>query len=72
MKRSTMVIAGTAVAAAVAGVAGVAAASGGSEDAVYTAFFPTTTIDIEYLDRNPAPGTEGDPPQPPVVYSARA
>ena len=33
MKRSTKIIAGTAVAAAVAGVAGVAAASGGSEDA---------------------------------------
>lgn len=44
----------------------------GSEDAVYTAFFPVSTIDIEYLERNPAPGTEGDPPQPPVVYDARA
>jgi uncharacterized membrane protein YkoI len=34
VKRSTKIIAGTAVAAAVAGVAGVAAASGGSGDAV--------------------------------------
>lgn len=44
----------------------------GSDEAVYTAFFPTTAIDIEYLERNPAPGTESDPPQPPVVYDARA
>jgi quercetin dioxygenase-like cupin family protein len=44
---------------------------GGSE-VVYTAFFPTTAIDIEYLERNPAPGTESDPPQPPAVYDARA
>jgi hypothetical protein len=34
VQRSTKIIAGTALAAAVAGVAGVAAASGGSEDAV--------------------------------------
>lgn len=44
----------------------------GSNDAVYTAFFATTAVDIEYLERNPAPGTEGDPPQPPIVYDARA
>ncbi len=44
----------------------------GSEPASYLAVFPTTAIDIEYLERNPAPGTETDPPQPPVVYDARA
>jgi len=44
----------------------------GSEPASYIAFFPTAEIDIEYLERNPAPGTEGDPPQPPVTYDARA
>jgi quercetin dioxygenase-like cupin family protein len=44
----------------------------GSEPASYLAFFPTTAMDIECLERNPAPGTEGDPPQPPVVYDARA
>jgi len=43
----------------------------GSEPAGYLAFFPTTAIDIEYLERNPAPGTEGDPPQRSVVYDAR-
>jgi quercetin dioxygenase-like cupin family protein len=49
-----------------------AAANTGAGDVVYTAFFPSTAIDIEYLERNPAPGTEGEPPQPPVVYDARA
>lgn len=49
-----------------------AAHNRGEEDVVYTAFFPTTSIDIEYLERNPAPGTEGDPPQPPTVYDARS
>jgi quercetin dioxygenase-like cupin family protein len=44
----------------------------GSAEVVYTAFFASTAIDIEYLERNPAPGTENDPPQPPVVYDARA
>ena len=44
----------------------------GTEAASYLAFFATTAIDIEYLERNPAPGTEGDPPQPVVVYDARA
>lgn len=44
----------------------------GTDPVSYLAFFPTTAIDIEYLERNPAPGTEGDPPQPPVVYDARS
>jgi quercetin dioxygenase-like cupin family protein len=28
------------------------------------AVFPTDVIDVEYLERNPAPGTEGQAPQP--------
>jgi len=44
----------------------------GADDAVYTAFFPSPRIEIEYLERNPAPGTEGDDPQPPVLYDARS
>lgn len=44
----------------------------GPDAAGYLAFFPTTSIDIEYLERNPAPGTEDDPPQPAVVYEGRA
>ena len=34
------------------------------------AIFPGTAIEIEMLERNPAPGTEGDPPRR-VVYDAR-
>jgi quercetin dioxygenase-like cupin family protein len=67
----TRVVAGRSVAFIPAGAVH-GARNAGSEDAVYTAFFPTTAIDIEYLDRNPAPGTEADPPQSPVVYDARA
>ena len=36
------------------------------------AAFPAPAIDVTYLERNPAPGTENDPPQPPVVYDPRA
>jgi quercetin dioxygenase-like cupin family protein len=36
------------------------------------AMFPSEVITIEYLERNPAPGTEGDPPQPPVSLDVRA
>jgi quercetin dioxygenase-like cupin family protein len=35
------------------------------------AVFPTSRIGITYLERNPAPGTEDDPPQPPVIFDAR-
>ena len=35
------------------------------------AVFPSHVIDIEYLERNAAPGTEGDAPQPRVAYDAR-
>jgi quercetin dioxygenase-like cupin family protein len=36
------------------------------------AMFPSERIGIEYLDRNPAPGTENDPPQPAFTIDARA
>jgi len=36
------------------------------------AMFPSERIGIEYLERNPAPGTEDDPPQPAVTIHARA
>jgi hypothetical protein len=36
-----------------------------------TAFFPSDTIEVTYLARNPAPGTEGDPPQPPMRFDPR-
>jgi mannose-6-phosphate isomerase-like protein (cupin superfamily) len=36
------------------------------------AMFPSERIGIEYLERNPAPGTEGDPPQPAFTIDARA
>jgi quercetin dioxygenase-like cupin family protein len=35
------------------------------------AVFPVREITIRYLERNPAPGTEGDAPQPPVAYDIR-
>ena len=35
------------------------------------ALFPAATIDIAYLERNPAPGTEADPPQPPMRFDPR-
>jgi quercetin dioxygenase-like cupin family protein len=34
--------------------------------------FASPNIPITMVDRNPAPGTEGDDPQPPLVYDARA
>ena len=36
------------------------------------AFFPTTRIGITYLERNPAPGTETDPPSAPYEIDARS
>jgi quercetin dioxygenase-like cupin family protein len=36
------------------------------------AMFPSEQIGIAYLERNPAPGTEGDAPQPALVIDARA
>jgi quercetin dioxygenase-like cupin family protein len=35
------------------------------------AVFPSHRIDIQYVERNPAPGTEGDEPQPGVVWDTR-
>lgn len=35
------------------------------------AVFPSCELDITYLERNPAPGTEGDPPQPPLRFDPR-
>lgn len=35
------------------------------------AVFPSSVITLQYLERNPAPGTEDDPPQPPVSYNVR-
>ena len=35
------------------------------------AFFPSARLDITYVERNPAPGTEGDAPQSGVLYDAR-
>jgi len=36
------------------------------------AVFPSQQIGIHYLERNPAPGTEGQPPQPAFTIDARA
>lgn len=35
------------------------------------AVFPGTQISIRYLERNPAPGTEGDPPGGPLAFDVR-
>lgn len=35
------------------------------------AVFPTTEVTIRYRERNPAPGTEADPPGPPLAYEVR-
>jgi quercetin dioxygenase-like cupin family protein len=42
----------------------------GDSAAEIRAAFPSSRVDIEYLERNPAPGTEGDAPQPPIVIDA--
>jgi quercetin dioxygenase-like cupin family protein len=36
------------------------------------AMFPSQRIGIEYLERNPAPGTEGDTPQPTFTIDVRS
>lgn len=49
-------------------------AHGGSafaERVRFVGFFPTSAVDISYLERNPAPGTEGDPPQSVQVFHLR-
>lgn len=35
------------------------------------AVFPAREISIHYLERNPAPGTEGQPPGPPLMIDVR-
>jgi quercetin dioxygenase-like cupin family protein len=35
------------------------------------AVFPAREISIRYVERNPAPGTEGDEPRPPVAFDPR-
>ena len=43
----------------------------GDEVVRLRAVFPTRRLDMEYVERNPAPGTEGDAPQAGVVWDAR-
>ena len=43
----------------------------GSEVVLLQAVFPSHRIDIQYVERNPAPGTEGDDPQPAAVFDTR-
>jgi quercetin dioxygenase-like cupin family protein len=38
----------------------------------FRAVFPRAVLDVEYLERNPAPGTEDSAPQPPFVIDLRA
>jgi mannose-6-phosphate isomerase-like protein (cupin superfamily) len=47
-------------------------ANGGSDTLSLHAVFPSGTLDITYLERNPAPGTEGDPPRPPLRFDPRS
>jgi quercetin dioxygenase-like cupin family protein len=43
----------------------------GAEVVRLHAVFPSHRIDMQYLERNPAPGTEGDEPQPGVIWDTR-
>lgn len=38
----------------------------------FVGMFSTDRVPTTYLERNPAPGTEGDPPQPETVIDVRA
>jgi quercetin dioxygenase-like cupin family protein len=44
----------------------------GSTELQLRAVHPTNIIAIEYLERNPAPGTEDEPPQPPAWFDIRS
>ena len=44
----------------------------GREPLQLHAFFATTVLDAAYLERNPAPGTEGEPPEPPLSIDVRS
>lgn len=43
----------------------------GEGEARIHAVFPSREIAIRYLERNPAPGTEGDDPAPPIALDVR-
>jgi quercetin dioxygenase-like cupin family protein len=43
----------------------------GSDKVSLRAVFPSHRIDMTYLERNPAPGTEDDAPRPGVVWDIR-
>jgi quercetin dioxygenase-like cupin family protein len=43
----------------------------GREQVSLRAVFTSHRIDTEYLERNPAPGTEADRPRPPVTWDTR-
>jgi quercetin dioxygenase-like cupin family protein len=45
--------------------------SDGDDDLPIEAVFPTTRVWIQYLERNPAPGTESDGVSPPLTYDLR-
>jgi len=44
----------------------------GSDKVSVRAVFPSNRIDMTYIERNPAPGTEGDAPQPGVIWDTRS
>jgi quercetin dioxygenase-like cupin family protein len=44
----------------------------GSDKVSLRAVFPSHRIDMTYLERNPAPGTEDDAPRPGVVWDIRS
>jgi quercetin dioxygenase-like cupin family protein len=44
----------------------------GQQVVEFRAVFPSAVLDVEYLERNPAPGTEGDAPQPPFAIDLRS
>ena len=44
----------------------------GDDVAELYGIFPTATIGLEYIARNAAPGTEGEPPQPLFEYDVRS
>lgn len=43
----------------------------GDETVQFRAAFPSARLDVEYLERNPAPGTEADPPRRPFAIDFR-
>jgi quercetin dioxygenase-like cupin family protein len=43
----------------------------GQTDFRMHAIFPTAEVSVEMVERNPAPGTEGEPPLPPYTVNLR-